>query len=237
MQVNVTVRIQSLLLGLFQFLTIAVQNCQHGYKLGFMQDGPFLIDIPTVGFSKVRCDMTTQPGGWIVFQRRVDATGDFDRNWKEYRDGFGDMNGNFWLGLEKVHQLAGPGKGAKLRVDLKHIDFPTLGKYAEYSLFEISSEAGRYILKVGGYFGTAGDSLSGGNNWAFSTKDSDNDDYPPAGCAVFTRGAWWHARCSESNLNNVFPYPGSTRDETFMSWYHFSESYGGIVFSEMKIKV
>ncbi|KAK7090667.1 hypothetical protein V1264_010429 [Littorina saxatilis] len=46
----------------------------------------------------VYCDQTTDNGGWIVFQRRQDASVDFFRGWTEYRNGFGDLEGNFWLG-------------------------------------------------------------------------------------------------------------------------------------------
>ena len=83
----------------------------------------------------VRCDMDTNGGGWIIIQRRTDASVTFNRNWNDYKNGFGDLNGNFWLGLEKIHKLASPGKGAILRIDLKHISAPIQLKYAEYSNF------------------------------------------------------------------------------------------------------
>ena len=33
-----------------------------------------------------------------VIQRRVDNTTDFNRNWKSYKEGFGDPTHSFWLG-------------------------------------------------------------------------------------------------------------------------------------------
>ncbi|XP_049548214.1 angiopoietin-4-like [Anopheles darlingi] len=54
---------------------------------------------------KVYCEMDSFEGGWIVMQHRFDGSVDFYRNWDEYRDGFGELDNEFWLGLEHVHQL------------------------------------------------------------------------------------------------------------------------------------
>ena len=217
------------------FLTIGVHDCQYAHNTGFKRDGVFTINIPVIGFSKVRCDMTTPPGGWIVFQRRTDGSVDFHRNWADYKEGFGDLNGNFWLGLDKLHQLAAPGKGAKLRVDLKHMDFPGQIKYAEYSLFEISNEADGYKLAISNYSGNAGDSLFVHNGMKFTTKDIDNDLHEN-NCAAVHTGGWWFVACFHSNLNGLFPSNNSTTNWNFMSWYRLFDTYGGIIFSEMKIR-
>lgn len=58
---------------------------------------------------RVRCNMTTEGGGWTVIQRRQRGT-HFFQTWAEYVVGFGDDNFNdFWLGLESIHALTSQG--------------------------------------------------------------------------------------------------------------------------------
>ena len=165
-----------------------------------------------------------------MFQRRVDASVNFFRRWGAYKQGFGDMEGNFWLGLEKLHKLAAPGKGAILRVDLKHMDFAEK-KYATYSLFEISGESDGYRLKVGGFSGTAGDSLTYHNDTMFTTKEKSY-------CALRFKGAWWYKACHISNLNGLHPSTESAVEiEEYMSWKTIKNEYGKVTLSEMKVMV
>ena len=182
----------------------------------------------------VRCDMITDGGGWIVFQRRIDASVDFYRGWNDYKNGFGDLNGNFWLGLEKIHKLASPGRGTILRIDLKHFRAPNELKYAEYSNFEISSESEGYKLTYTSYSGDAGNSLAYQYGNKFSTFDRDQDSYSKS-CAVLYQGAWWYKHCHKSNLNGLYPRQNQ-EDPKYMSWKLLYNKHGGIIFSEMKIK-
>ena len=48
-------------------------------------------------------------GSWTIILRRVDGSVDFMRGWDEYVDGFGDMDTNFWIGLETIHLLTASG--------------------------------------------------------------------------------------------------------------------------------
>ena len=81
-----------------------------------------------------------------MFQKRLDDSVDFYRDWTEYKRGFGSLIGEFWLGLNKIHRLTS-GRKNKLRVDLE--DFAGKITYAEYDFFEVASEGEKYKLSVG----------------------------------------------------------------------------------------
>ena len=101
----------------------------------------------------VFCDQTTAGGGWTVFQKRIDGSVDFNRYWSDYKHGFGNLSGEFWLGLERIHRLTSD-NNSMLRVDME--DFKEGSAYAEYSSFGVRSEHDKYRLILGSY-NTAGD--------------------------------------------------------------------------------
>ena len=86
-----------------------------------------------------------------MFQKRQDGSVDFYRDWTNYKNGFGNLNDEFWLGLDKIYRLANSDT-FKLRVDLEDWDEET--RYAEYASFAISDEASKYKLSLGSYSGT-----------------------------------------------------------------------------------
>ena len=84
-----------------------------------------------------------------MFQKSLDGSVDFYRGWAEYKRGFGNLNGEFWLGLDKIHRLTKTKN--RIRVDLED----TTGKtaYAEYDMFAVTSERTKYKLSLGTYSG------------------------------------------------------------------------------------
>ncbi|XP_060579294.1 fibrinogen C domain-containing protein 1-like [Ruditapes philippinarum] len=121
--------------------------------------------------SVVYCDQTTDGGGWIVFQRRLNGETDFYRNWNEYKNGFGDLNDEFWLGNDHLSLLTSDGEH-ELRIEIE--DFEGNSAYAKYSKFKIYPEEDNYKLEVSGYSGTARDALRYHNGMMFSTYDRDH---------------------------------------------------------------
>ena len=176
------------------------------------------------GFFNVYCDMRADGGGWSVFQRRQDGSVDFYRGWNDYKSGFGQLTGEFWLGNDKIHRMTAA-RPSFLRVELE--DWNGVRVYAKYGRFNIGDERAQYRLEVSSYSGTAGDSLSYHNNMVFSTKDRDNDRWSGGNCAVLLG-------CAYSNLNGKDL--GDKLNHTGATWYYFKSNWISFKFTEMKLR-
>uniref|UniRef100_A0A3B4CW36 Tenascin C n=1 Tax=Pygocentrus nattereri TaxID=42514 RepID=A0A3B4CW36_PYGNA len=177
---------------------------------------------------QVYCDMTTEGGGWLVFVRRQSGKLDFFRNWKNYTAGFGDMNDEFWLGLSNLHKITSQGQ-YELRVDLRD---KGESAYAQYDKFSVSEPRSRYKVHVGGYSGTAGDSMTYHNGRPFSTFDHDND-IAVTNCALSYKGAFWYKNCHRVNIMGRY---GDNSHSKGVNWFHWKGHEHSIEFAEMKIR-
>jgi len=207
----------------------APKNCAEVYQSGSRISKVYKIDPDGLGEFEVFCDQKTAGGGWTLFQKRQDGSVDFFRAWDDYKRGFGNLNGEFWLGLDKINRLSVSGS-YKLRVDLEDLHGNTA--FAEYSLFAVTSERTKYRLSLGSYSGTAGDSLALHRGMAFSTKDRDNDKHS-GDCASYYKGAWWYNSCYSSNLNGLYLHGKSSGQG--MEWEQWKDNYS-VKRSEMKIR-
>ena len=120
------------------------------YREGKRKNGIYDIDPDDQGKFAVRCDMKTAGGGWTVFQRRFNGRVDFFRNWTQYKSGFGDLSGEFWLGLNKIHRISKRIENI-LRIEMEN--FEGEKRYAEYGMFEILNQCEHYKLIIGNYSG------------------------------------------------------------------------------------
>ncbi|XP_048751641.2 ficolin-2-like [Ostrea edulis] len=165
--------------------------------------GLYQIKMPVFGFVRVFCEMETDGGGWTVFQRRMDGSEDFYRTWTEYKDGFGNLTSEFWLGNDKLHYLLSQGP-YEFRMDMG--DFNNQTRYVKYTSITLGNEASKYVISLSGFSGNVGDCFTSGqpiNNMKFTTKDQDNDAYPE-NCAVKYPSGWWHNSCHCANPNGLY---------------------------------
>lgn len=139
-----------------------------------------------------------------MIQRRQDGSVDFDQLWLAYEKGFGSLNGEFWLGLEKIHSIVKDG-GYLLQIklsdwgsDLASIRLP----------FQLGGEDTKYSLQIpeAGTFSPLESSLGtdATSGLPFSTRDQDNDQKNDINCAKHLSGGWWFNNCGRSNLNGRY---------------------------------
>ena len=138
----------------------------------------------------------------VLIQQNVKGSKFFNRSWAEFKVGFNDTRGNYWLGNDLLSQLT-LSRRYKLRLDLQARNLSWY--YAEYSSFTVYGESRNYELRVSGYSGNAGDSLSFSNGMMFTTYDRDNDPYTGSryndNCAVLWGGGFWYKTCAFCRIN------------------------------------
>ncbi|XP_069507036.1 angiopoietin-4 [Ambystoma mexicanum] len=178
------------------------RDCAQLRRAGHESSGVYTIHMGNMTDpKKVYCDMETGGGGWTVIQQRSNGSLAFQKNWKEYKLGFGDAAGEHWLGNEWVHLLTSQ-TSYSLRVELQ--DWDGNRAYGQYGTFRLGSERQLYRLFLGDYSGTAGPQSSLAlHETNFSTRDSDNDNCL-CKCAQMLSGGWWFDACGLSNLNGVY---------------------------------
>ncbi|XP_016981109.2 fibrinogen-like protein 1 [Drosophila rhopaloa] len=200
-------------------------SCPNGSPNGIYQ-------IKLRGLEPFAAPCASSPPGYTVIQRRIDGSENFNRTWNDYKSGFGNVSGEFFIGLEKLHRMT-EARPHELYIKLGSVNGST--SYAQYDDFMIGSEEEGYELKnLGKYSGEAGDSLTYSKNQMFSTFDRDNDNHSTVNCAD-DDGPWWHKLCSYSALNGkYFKYGQGYGGINWYSWHEdWSES---LTFVEMMIR-
>ncbi|KAM6976099.1 LOW QUALITY PROTEIN: angiopoietin-related protein 2-like [Tautogolabrus adspersus] len=199
------------------------RDCLEALESRYSTSGMFLLKPDNSNkLMQVWCDQRHDPGGWTVIQRRQDGSVNFFRNWETYKQGFGNIDGEYWLGLENIYWLTNQGT-YKLLVTME--DWTGRKTFAEYASFRLEPESDFYKLRVGRYHGNAGDSLTWHNGKQFTTLDRDHDIYA-GNCAHYQKGGWWYNACAHSNLNGVW-YRGGHYKSRYQDGVYWAEFRGG----------
>ncbi|XP_033236732.1 ficolin-1-A-like [Drosophila pseudoobscura] len=189
------------------------ETCGRGTPNGVYQ-------IKVRGIEPFQVPCVSDSSGWTVIERRFDGSVDFNRNWTAYKDGFGDIRGEFFLGLEKVHLMT-VAQPQELHIQLGDVDGTY--RYARYDNFVVGSEEEGFLLKsLGEYSGNAGDSLRLHVNGKFATVDRDSFN----NCVNSFDGPWWFQdpkSCGHSSLNGKYTKDGIAHGKNGISWGNWNK--------------
>ncbi|KAI6171587.1 hypothetical protein M3Y97_01033300 [Aphelenchoides bicaudatus] len=193
------------------------RNCKEVLKNGGTTSGTYQIQT-SKGPRQVMCDQTTEGGGWTVIQQRYNGKLSFhDKTWKEYKDGFGqvDLLQNFYLGNDLISEISQQAKiDPFLRIELtgdrnpgsKHAKDFYWGEY----YFRLADESTDYTPKVYMNWPNTIGNLSTGwydftysNGVKFSTIDRINDPMPEC-ITDYHLSGWWTHYCGLCSLNGEY---------------------------------
>ncbi|XP_056459498.1 angiopoietin-related protein 4-like [Gadus chalcogrammus] len=195
------------------------KDCHEVFTSGQRASGVYTIQPASSDPFSVLCEINSD-GGWTVIQKRHDGSQSFDQLWESYQKGFGHLNGEFWLGLDRIHSLSNQGRltlqvqlsdrtGAEQRVNYR---FRLDGPENDYAL---------HLAPTNPAGVQAGAMATGASGLPFSTADRDNDLSADVNCAKSLSGGWWFSSCGEWNLNGRYPKRHLNRQRSprqQMSW-------------------
>ena len=184
--------------------TVSINNCCDLRDFS-PPSGVFKLKKTAFSCIDVYCNMTTNEGGWIVIQRNMQGSlVSFNRKWSEYEEGFGDLNTEFWYGLQNIHFLTRNGQW-EMRIDYKFEN--NTWSHLHYNQFSVGSASKDYPLTVRGFTGVGTDWFASHpvHREKFSTPDNDNDK-SRRNCAASSKSGWWYKNCSDIDINQQPPY-------------------------------
>ncbi|XP_065356008.1 ficolin-1-like [Calliphora vicina] len=159
----------------------------------------------------VFCDMEIAGGNWMHILRRIDGSENFTRPWSDYVNGFGNVEKEYWIGLENLNAFTNNNGRQQLYV---HLWNPTgESNYASYNNFLVGNATETYKLKsLGEYYGTGGDGIRHNLDNEFRTFDNDNVKWE-GGNSGSKYGGWWHNERTYSEPTGNYYTSGIT-------WYN-----------------
>ena len=203
------------------------------YRVSNAQDGPHTIYPSRSNLTSlpVSCDQETDGGGWIMYQRRVDGTFNFTRNWEEYKYGFGDHGDNtteLWMGNEHVYQvLMSYGSSTKWELRIEADAFDGTSCWVVASNVGMYNETRRYAMywdSVAQSTGELADDWKHHRMKPFNTLDN-SEGLDAKRCVGEYKGGWWYEHdrfCGRIFLNGEYENQ-AVESSTSISVYHFKE--------------
>ncbi|KAL6108164.1 angptl4 [Pungitius sinensis] len=180
------------------------RDCHHLFLRGKQVSGVYKIQPQNSQPFNVFCEMTSE-GGWTVIQKRHDGSENFNQLWESYKKGFGNLEGEFWLGLENIWALSSQGQHV-LQVELS--DCAGERQHEARYRFRLEGEEKKFALHLEQEASSGAQEIittPKESGLPFSTADRDNDLASDVNCAALLSGGWWFSDCGGSNLNGRYP--------------------------------
>lgn len=175
------------------------------YENNVRQDGIYQISPDGITFINVFCDMTG--GGWMLIQRRTNGDVNFTRGWNDYENGFGNLSGDFWLGLDNIHILSNPPVEVMIEGITQDTNEAVWERYSNFTVDNAGSNFTLHMNTNGTYNNAAKQhsyTVSNGfgrhNGYPFSTFDHQSKYY----CSGYDNGGWWYTDCWNVLINNNY---------------------------------
>ncbi|XP_042318459.1 angiopoietin-related protein 3 isoform X1 [Sceloporus undulatus] len=179
-------------------------DCSWIYNSGERSNGIYSIKPRGSNAFNVYCEMKTE-SSWTVIQNRLDGSVDFNQTWENYINGFGKLDGEFWLGLHKIYSIV-DNTNYILRIELE--DWRANKRYIEYT-FTMGGSETDYSILLFRLIGNIPSALPEQKEVKFSTKDHENNAERNINCPESYSGGWWYNACEETNLNGKYIKPSS----------------------------
>ncbi|XP_072505815.1 angiopoietin-related protein 3 [Notamacropus eugenii] len=173
-------------------------DCAALYDGGLRSSGIYAIKPSQSEVFNVYCEMKSG-SSWTVIQHRMDGSQNFNETWEHYQHGFGSLDGEFWLGLEKIYSIVKQSDYI-LRIELE--DWKDNKRSIEYS-FSLGSKETDYTLHLSEILGNIPNAIPEHKDLTFSTWDHNAKNY--VNCPEsYSGGWWWDNVCGETNLNGKY---------------------------------
>ncbi|XP_066930066.1 ficolin-1-like [Clytia hemisphaerica] len=179
-------------------------DCKDLYDRGARQSGVYMVNLMGRQKKAVRCNMDVEDGGWLVFTRRTSQKiENFNRLWNEYKNGFGNMETEFWLGNDLLHELT---KWKPHQVFVWGIGMNGQEGISMHRDFKVGSEDDGYRLTYDrSYIGLKSFEKPGildksHYNMLFTTPDRDQDPYTTTHCGEREESGFWYSHCGPLKL-------------------------------------
>ncbi|MEE6494965.1 hypothetical protein FKM82_001912 [Ascaphus truei] len=178
------------------------RDCNDIYNRGERSSGIYAIRPNGSEVFSVYCEITSD-NAWTVVQKRIDGSVDFNQTWENYSEGFGDLAGEFWLGLQKIYSLS---QQADYILHIELEDWKNNKRYVEY-MFTLGNEDTGYTIQLSQVSGNIPSALPEKTALKFSTSDQNSSDLK---CPTESlSGGWWNNVCGATNLNGKYIKPKS----------------------------